>query len=268
MNRAISLDGTPIAYEQGGSGRPLILVGGAFQTRGDPLMAALAAALADRFTVVRYDRRGRGSSGDALTYRDGCEEDDLGAVIRAAGGRAAVFGMSSGAVLAIEAAAHGAAIEALAMYEPPVIVDGSRDAVPGDDADRLRALVAEGDRDAAVTRFLTGAVGLPADLVAGMRQAPFWAAMTELAHTLPYDGSIMSPYQHGHPLDAPHWRAVSAPVLVVDGGASPPWIRAGGAAVADALPNAARQTLEGQTHDVDPGLLAAALGAFLARTDG
>jgi pimeloyl-ACP methyl ester carboxylesterase len=268
MQRAISLDGTPIAYEKDGAGRPLVLVGGAFQTRDDPLMAALAAALADRFTVVRYDRRGRGGSGDAPTYRDRCEEDDLRAVIDAAGDRVAVFGMSSGAVLAIEAAAHGVAVAALAVYEPPVIVDGSRAAVPEDDADRLRALVAGGDRDAAVTRFLTGAVGLSVDLVAGMRQAPFWSAMTELAHTLPYDGSIMRPYQRGRALDALHWRAIAAPVLVVGGGASPPWIRAGVAAIADALPDAVLRTLDDQAHDVDPGLLAEVLAGFLAGSGG
>ncbi len=268
MHNAISADGTAIAYEQGGVGRPLVLVGGAFQTGGDPLMVALAGSLAGRFTVVRYDRRGRGSSGDSTTYQNGCEQDDLAAVIDAVGGRAAVFGMSSGAMLAIESAAHGVAIEALAVYEPPVIVDGSRGAVPDDDADRIRALVTEGNRDAAVTRFLTGAVGLPADLVAGMRLAPFWPSMTELAHTLPYDGSIMRPYQRGRALDAVHWRALTCPVLVVDGGASPPWIRAGADAVADALPDAARRTLEGQAHDVDPGLLAEVLAGFLTNSRG
>jgi pimeloyl-ACP methyl ester carboxylesterase len=263
MPHTISSDGTPIAYEVDGSGQPLVLVGGAFQTRDDPLMTGLASALRDRFTVVRYDRRGRGGSGDAAAYRDGCEEDDLGAVVDAVGGQVAVFGMSSGAVLALEAAAHGAPISALVVYEPPVIVDG-RDAVPEDDADQLRILVAEGDRDGAVRRFLTGAVGLPGDLVAGMQQAPFWSAMTALAHTLSYDGSIMCPYQRGRALNAPHWRAITAPTLVVDGGASSPWIRAGAVAVADAVPGAARQTLEGQAHDVEPEVLAEGVSRFLS----
>ena len=262
MLHAISSDGTPIAYEVDGSGQPLVLVGGAFQTRDDPLMTGLASALRDRFTVVRYDRRGRGGSGDAAAYRDGCEEDDLGAVLDAAGGEVAVFGMSSGAVLALEAAAHGAHMSALVVYEPPVIVDG-REAVPEDDADQLRILVQEGDRDGAVRRFLTGAVGLPGDLVAGMQRAPFWSAMTALAHTLSYDGSIMRPYQRGGALNAPHWQAITAPTLVVDGGASSPWIRAGAAAVADAVPGAARQTLEGQAHDVGPDVLAEAVSRFL-----
>ncbi len=262
MPHAVSSDGTPIAYELDGTGQPLVLVGGAFQTRDDPLMTGLVAALADRFTVVRYDRRGRGGSGDADAYRDGCEEDDLGAVIDATGGHAAVFGMSSGAVLALEAAAHGAPISALAVYEPPVIV-GGRDAVPEDDADQLRVLVADGDRDGAVRRFLTGAVGLPEDLVAGMQHAPFWSAMTTLAHTLPYDGSIMRPFQRAQALEAPQWRAIAAPVLVLDGGASPPWIRAGAAAVAAAVAGAARQTLERQAHDVEPEVLAEAVARFL-----
>jgi pimeloyl-ACP methyl ester carboxylesterase len=264
MPHAVSPDGTPIAYEAAGTGRPIVLVGGAFQTRDDPLMTGLASALAERFTVVRYDRRGRGGSGDAIPYRDGCEEADLSAVINTIGGQSAVFGMSSGAVLALEAAAHGAPISALVVYEPPVIV-GGRDPVPANDPDELRALIAEGDRDGAVRRFMTGAVGLREDLVAGMRQAPFWSAMTALAHTLPYDGSIMRPYQRGRALEVPHWQTIEAPVLVIDGEASPPWIRTGAAAVADAVPGAARRTLDGQGHDVEPDVLAEAVALFVAR---
>jgi pimeloyl-ACP methyl ester carboxylesterase len=259
---ATSSDGTRIAFDAVGSGPALVLVGGAFQTRTDQLMAGLTSALAGARTVVAYDRRGRGGSGDAATYRPEAEHDDLDAVITAVGGGADVFGMSSGAVLALEATARGVPARALVLYEPPVIADESRPPVARDEADLLRRLVARGDRDTAVARFLAGPVGLPEAVVEGMRGAPFWPAMTALAHTLPYDGALMRPYQQGLPLEAP-WGRLAVPVLVADGSASPPWIRAGAAAVAAAIPGSSRRTLEGQAHDVDPALLGNAIAAFL-----
>ncbi|MFD0431943.1 alpha/beta fold hydrolase [Streptomyces zhihengii] len=128
MNQVISADGTAIAYEQQGSGPAVVLVGGAFMARGDS--AALAGLLAEHLTVITYDRRGRGDSGDSPDYDVQREVEDLDALIERAGGEAMVFGMSSGAVLSLEAAARGSAVSRLALYEPPFITDSSRPRCP------------------------------------------------------------------------------------------------------------------------------------------
>ncbi len=117
METLRSRDGTSIAFDRTGEGSPLILVGGALSDRH--AAAALAARLADRCTVIAYDRRGRGDSGDTLPYAVDRELEDLDALIDAVGGSAAVFGHSSGAALALRAVMRGAAVTRLAVYEPP-----------------------------------------------------------------------------------------------------------------------------------------------------
>ena len=120
MRTVNSADGTAIAFDLFGSGPPVIMVVGAFNTRSGT--EPLAVALQDRFTVLNYDRRGRGDSGDTLPYAVEREIEDIDALIDAAGGSAAVFGHSSGATLALRAAAQGLAISKLAAL---------RTAVPG-----------------------------------------------------------------------------------------------------------------------------------------
>src|SRR5437016_1477690 len=143
MDTVRSEDGTTIAFDRSGAGPALILVGGALQQRAiDPRTAHLAELLAPHFTVFHYDRRGRGDSGDTQPYAVEREVDDLAALIKEAGGSAFVFGMSSGAALALEAARRGLAISKLALYEPPFIVDDSRPPVPEDYVSQLDALVA------------------------------------------------------------------------------------------------------------------------------
>lgn len=170
MDKVFSSDGTAIAYERQGSGPAVVLVGGAFMTRGDS--APLAGLLAERFTVITYDRRGRGDSGDSAAYDVQREVDDLDALIERVGGEARVFGMSSGAALALEAVARGSAVSHLALYEPPFIVDATRPPLPADYVDHLKALVAREEYGDAVAYFMTAAVGMPAEAVAGMRQTP------------------------------------------------------------------------------------------------
>ncbi|MFE3281633.1 alpha/beta fold hydrolase, partial [Streptomyces sp. NPDC059233] len=137
MQKVVSRDGTVIAFDRIGAGPVLVLVGGAFQVRDDAKWVELARLLADRFTVVTYDRRGRGDSGDTAPYEVAREFEDLAAVIDAVGATAGVMGMSSGAVLALEAAAHGVPITALALYEPPFVLDDARPPLPADYLDRL-----------------------------------------------------------------------------------------------------------------------------------
>ena len=142
METIVSKDGTTLAFDRSGQSAPVILVGGALQHRAiDPRTDQLAALLASHFTVFHYDRRGRGESGDTAPYAVEREVEDLDALIQAAGGSACVFGMSSGGVLALQAARR-LAVAKLAMYEPPLIVDDSRPPVPADYLPRLTQLLA------------------------------------------------------------------------------------------------------------------------------
>ena len=264
MNRVYSKDGTPIAFDRSGQGPAVILVGGAFQHRAsDPQTAHLAALLADYITVVHYDRRGRGDSGDTPPYAIEREVEDLDALITEAGGSAGVFGNSSGGNLALEAAARGLAITKLAVWEPNFLVDASRPPLPTDYVARLTELVAAGRRGDAVEYFMMTAVGLPAEFVAPMRTVPIWPAFEAVAHTLAYDGTIVGQSMVGKPLPTERWAAVTVPTLVLDGGETR-WLSAGAEAIAAALPAARCRTLAGQPHDVAPDTLAPVLAAFFA----
>ena len=261
MNKATSKDGTPIAFDRSGKGPAVILVGGAFQYRAiDSRTAHLAALLAQNFTVFHYDRRGRGDSGDTQPYAVAREIEDLEAVMREAGGSAFVFGMSSGAVLSLEAAAHDLKIKKLALYEPPF---NSGDNIARQAAEnytkQLTSLLAEGRRGDAVSLAMT-TFGAPAEAVAGMRQTPVWSLFEAVAPTLAYDNTIMGDGSVPVKLLA----SVTVPTLVLDGGASPAFMQNAAQAVADALPNAQHRTLEGQTHDVAPEILAPVLEEFFA----
>ena len=191
MNTVTSKDGTTIAFDRSGQGPALILVGGAIQHRAiDPSTARLAELLSPSFTVYHYDRRGRGDSGDTAPYAVEREIEDIDALIQDAGGTASLFGMSSGAVLAIEAAAHGLAVSNLAMYEPPFIVDDSRPPLPDDYRQRLTELLAKGDQADAVELFMTEGVGVPAEAVAPMRGMPFWSGLEAVGYAQPVTGWV------------------------------------------------------------------------------
>jgi pimeloyl-ACP methyl ester carboxylesterase len=260
-----SEDGTRIAFDRVGQGPPLILVGGAIQYRAiDEGTRRLAELLSPGFTVYHYDRRGRGESGDTAPYSVDRELEDLDALIQEAGGAAFVFGMSSGAVLALDAAARTTAVTKLALYEPPLMVDDTRRPIPDGYAERLKKLLASGRRGDALELFMTEAVGVSADTIAPMRRSPFWPALEASAHTLPYDNTIMEGLVSGAPLPADRWATVTVPTLVIDGGASPQWARNAVGALVDALTDARRVTLEGQTHQYDPELLAPVVQEFLA----
>jgi pimeloyl-ACP methyl ester carboxylesterase len=244
-----SRDGTRIAFDQAGAGPALILVVGAFNTRttGTPL----AQVLARQFTVLNYDRRGRGESGDTAPYAIEREIEDLDALITHAGGSASVFGYSSGAILALRAAAHGLAIPRLAFYEPPPT--GAR---AGELAPQLAELVAAGRRGDAVELFQTEAVGIPAAIVAQMRHAPFRPALEQLAPTLVYESTILQA------LPPDLIASVRAPTLVLDGEQSPLVMRQAAHSLADALPAGGYRTLEGVGHDIDPAVVAPVVEEF------
>lgn len=244
-----SKDGTRIAFERAGQGPVLVLVSAALSERRDT--ARLGALLAPHFTVLQYDRRGRGESGDTLPYAVQHEVEDLEALIDAAGGSAFLFGHSSGAVLALEAASRlPAKVPKQVLFEPPFVVDASRPPVPADFVTHVGELVASGRRGDAVAYFFTDAVCVPGEFLAGMRASPSWAHMEALAHTLVYDVTVMGGTQAGKPLPAERWSTATASTLVLAGGASPPWLHAGARALGEVLPHAEHFTLEGQDHSV------------------
>jgi pimeloyl-ACP methyl ester carboxylesterase len=258
--RIKSADGTTIAFETIGEGPPLVLVGGALSDRTAPTSGTpLAAMLAHRFTVLAYDRRGRGDSGDTPPWVLDRELEDLAALIAAAGGSAAVFGNSSGGLLALDAAAQGLAITRLAVYEPPVILDANRAASCVRLANELDEVLAEARRTQAVELYLTRVMKMPAPAVAQLRRTPMWPDFEDLAHTLSYDLRITA-RGAARLAEAP---AVRPPTLAMDGGATPGWMREAIEAVARAIPRGRHRTLEGQAHAVDPKALALTLEEFL-----
>jgi pimeloyl-ACP methyl ester carboxylesterase len=258
MRKVISKDGTPIAFDQSGEGPPIILVVGAFNDSSTG--APLAAQLSEHFTVFNYDRRGRGASGDTVPYAIGREIEDLAALITEAGGSSSVFGYSSGAVLALEAAANGLAISRLMLYEPPFLVDEGLDQRARDISVQLTELISSGRQGDAVELYQTELVGIPAEIVAQLRHAPFRPALENIAHTLIYEATIMGDMS----VLAEQLPSITVPTLVISGGNSQAIMRSAAQTLADALPNARHRSLEGQTHDIVPAVLAPVLEEFLA----
>ncbi|HSR95941.1 MAG TPA: alpha/beta fold hydrolase [Kofleriaceae bacterium] len=248
-----------LAFDRIGEGPPVILVLGAFNTRSAG--APLAAALATRHTVFNYDRRGRGGSGDSAPYAVEREIEDIDFLVQRAGGAAALFGFSSGAALALAAAAHGLAIAHLALFDLPLTVDPP--ASPVDHAAALHALVREGRRGDAVEYFQHRMVGIPEPVVVQMRSAPFRPALEAMAHTLVYEATILGNGQL--PLDRA--RAVRAPTLAIAAGKGPPFMRETAEALARSLPDGRALVLENATHDLVPELLAPPLFAFFATAE-
>jgi pimeloyl-ACP methyl ester carboxylesterase len=263
MSTVRSADGTTIGYEKAGAGPPLILVDGALCRRSFGPMPKLAALLAADFTVYTYDRRGRGESGDTAPYSVEREVEDLDALIIEAGGSVFVHGTSSGAALALEAAKRTAAIEKLALYEAPFIIDDTRSPIPDGYLERLTGSVAADRSGDAVKQFMKF-VGTPAIFVAIMPFTPVWSKLKAVAHTLPYDITILADHQRGTPLGAEEWKTIEAPALVMDGGKSPAWIRNAARSLADVMPAARYQTLDGQTHMVKPQAIAPVITEFFS----
>ena len=253
--KVTSRDGTSIDVEVTGEGPPVVLVTGGSVDRN--ANAGLAAELSKSFTVHNYDRRGRGESTDTPPYAIEREIEDIEAVIGEAGGSAHLYGSSSGAALALHAAASGLPVTRLALWEPPFILDEAK-RPPADQVERYEEMVSEDRRGDAVEYFMTKVIGMPPEMVAGMRTQPWWPAQEALAHTLAYDARIMGDYSL--PTDAA--ASVKAPTLVIAGGKDFPWMRETAQALADVLPDGRTRMLEGQGHDVDNRVLGPVLEEF------
>jgi pimeloyl-ACP methyl ester carboxylesterase len=256
-----SADGTVIAYERHGQGPAVVLVDGALSVRGGK--AGLDPLLGPGFTVYRYDRRGRGDSGDTQPYSPEREVEDLAAVIAAAGGTAFLYGHSSGCALVLDAAiALGPdVVPKIALYEAPYSDDPADQARWDSYLADLAALLAEGRRGDAVALFMTY-VGMPAGQAGQLRQTPWFPAMEAVAPTLAYDhAGLMGPNRA-----VPVTKAgqVTVPALVMYGRDSVDFMRAAAQGLCEAIPDAELREVGGQQHNVAPEALAPVLGPFLA----
>jgi pimeloyl-ACP methyl ester carboxylesterase len=243
---ATSKDGTTLAVDTIGTGSPVVLIGGAFNDR--TTVAALADTLAPHHTVVTYDRRGRsGSTDHSDEFRVQNEIDDIAAVIAHVGGRAALFGHSSGAILAIEAALHGLPVDRIAVYEPPYRADPDLPHPPASSLEEIKALVVAKDGDGAAEYFLTTMIGVPPQGVAMMRAGDEWPFLTDKALTLPYDVLVARPWEL---VDRGRLATVGVPVLALYGDRTSPGLAAGSRAVAESVPNAELVVIPGEDHGV------------------
>jgi pimeloyl-ACP methyl ester carboxylesterase len=260
MPTLISKDGTRIAYDRRGSGPGLILIDGAFCGRNMGPMPKLAEALAAYFTVYNYDRRGRGESGDTMPFGVDREYEDLAALIETAGGHAHLYGTSSGAGLALFAAARGLPIDRLALFEPPFTdIPGGRP-MPSGYQQELERLVAENRPAEVIKYFMVRMIGMPAIFTIPMRFNPNWKAMLHNAPSLPHDAAIMAGY--GFPTEAA--KSIRVPTIVIGGDRTFPQLKAPTRMAAETIPGAEFVLLRGQGHDVAAAAVAPVLAAFFA----
>jgi pimeloyl-ACP methyl ester carboxylesterase len=249
MDKAISADGTAIAFERTGEGAPVILVGGALCDRGST--RPLAEALSRDFTVFGYDRRGRGDSGNTAPYAVEREIEDLEAVLEAAGGTASVYGHSSGAALVLHAVAHGLVFDKVILHEPPFNPDTEENRQRAESlAADIAASLAQDRNGDALTAFLT-TTGMPPHVAAQMSGVP---GLLALAPTLPHDLAVVGRSGSGESL--------TAPSLLVAGGASGPQMTETARRIADEAPDGRFVLLEGQGHGVPPEVLAPVVAEF------
>lgn len=256
---ATSADGTRIAFESAGTGPVVVLVDGAFCYREFGPARDLAKALADDFTVVIYDRRGRGESGDTLPYAPEREFEDLRAVIEANGGGAGepdafVMGQSSGAGLAYRAAAAGVPMRGLIGYEAPWVgLRRNRDGSAKDYHADLDRLLDAGENGTAISYFMVDMIGSPRFVPLMMRimAAKEWRKLLGVALTLRYDAAVMGDFT----VPGAELGRVAIPVLALCGSKAAPEMLAAQKKVASIIPGAGHAVLAGQTHQVSPAAL-------------
>ena len=257
MDTTTSRDGTTLAYDRVGTGPALVFVPGVFNLRDT--CAPVAEQLRDSFTCYTYDRRARGDSSNTRPYAVDREVEDLQALLDVAGGRAAVFGYSSGAVLALHAAAEGLPIDRLFLYEPSFrFEEEGKPGLPPGFAEQLQQMVDEGRAADVVTTFQLQAVGLPPEVVAGIRQAPFFPQLEAIAQSVVHDAVITTSLS----VPSPAMWAVDVPTVVLRGGRTWPRLVTAADRLAARLPAARLQVLpEAADHGLEPVSTAAAVRA-------
>ena len=262
-----SADGTRIAYERRGEGPPVILIGGAGNSRHFPPIAALPMAelLAGSFAAYAYDRRGRGDSTDTLPYAVAREIEDVAALIEAIGAPVRLFGHSSGAALVLQAAIAGLPIAAVAVYEPPYSLDAAAVAEAKTYTDGLNRLLAEG-RLGDAAQFYMAMTGMPDEMIAEMRQGPGWTAMERMAPTLAYDLEMVAA-GGGNYVPRDQIASIRVPLLAMAGGDSPDWMQTVARSVADAAPLGSYRDFAGKDHMIEEAHVAPVLIEFFGGSD-
>jgi len=267
MHTATSADGTQIAYDRYGDGPAVILISGALGYRKFKKFEQMAMALSESCTVINYDRRGRGDSGEAGPVSVQHEVDDIAALIAALGGRASLWGWSSGGAVALRAAAADIGVEKLVVYETPFKTDPDAKYPADDYGERLDQLVGAGDRTGAAKHFMRNAVGIPGPRVAVMSLLPMFKGFAANGLTLTFDYAALGDHNmHGSPLRAGEWATVTCPTLVTYGAKTVAGLKHASRALADVLPNATLRELPGQNHNVSPTAIAPVLAEFVARS--
>lgn len=251
---ATSSDGTWIAFECSGSGPLLLLIEPAGHYRVLSAFDDLLPLLAPRFTVCRYDRRGRGESGDAPSYAPEREVEDVAAVVDATGGQAFAYGYSSGALLALHAAARGVQLTGLVLMEPPL----QDTAATGPDplTEELADLIRAGRNEDAVAHF-HAAIGVPEDMIDSLRGTDRWSRMVGIAPTLVYDCRLSDA------MGPDVLASVRVPVLVLDSAGSSDDLTGSAATAARLIPGARHKNLPGEWHVVPPDLIAREIAEHL-----
>ena len=260
MHTTTSRDGTRIAYDVYGEGEPVILVEGAFCGRHFGPTNKLAAELGKHFRVYHYDRRARGDSGPSTDYRLERELEDLRAMLAEAGGSAALVGFSSGACLAIEAAAAGLPVTRLAFYEPPYMVGPKARKVPADFEAAVQQLIADGRNGDAVAYFMTKLIGMPSIFLLPMKFTKMWPVLSAQAPSLPFDMAAVNGF--APPLERMH--RIAVPTLAIHGSKTMPVLANSTALCARTIPGAGHVVLPGQTHEVKAEAIAPELIRFFS----
>ncbi len=265
MHTVSSADGTQIAYDRYGEGPVVILVNGAMGYRKFKKFEQIAQVLSEHCTVINYDRRGRGDSGEAGAASVEHEVDDLQALIAEAGGRASLWGWSSGGALALRAAAADIGVEKLVVYETPFKTDPEAKYPADDYGARLEQVVASGDRMAAARVFMRKGVGIPAPMVTIMTLMPMFRKFAANGHTLLFDYEALGDHNmHGSPLQPEEWATVTCPTLVTYGGKTVEGLKHASRSLAEVLPNATLLELPGQNHNISPAAIVPVLAEFVA----
>jgi pimeloyl-ACP methyl ester carboxylesterase len=260
MGKVTSPDGTRIAYYHSGLGPPLILVHG---TAGSAMRwRPILPALEEHFSVYAVDRRGRGESGDSITYTIEREFEDIAAVVDAIGEPANLLGHSYGGICALEAGLLTRNLRKLVLYEPLRIPLPGAPINPEGVIDRLQELLDVGDREGVLTTFLNEVLRMPPHELAQFRSSSAWPARVAAAHTLPRELWATERYK----LDAQRFKDLHTPTLLLLGSDSPDPFKAGVEALSTALPNSRIAVMSGQQHvamDTAPALFLHEMLTFL-----
>jgi pimeloyl-ACP methyl ester carboxylesterase len=264
MYTVTSADGTRIAYDRYGEGPAVIMVSGAMGFRKFKKFAEMARALSEHCTVINYDRRGRGDSGPAGPVSVQHEVDDIAALIEAVGGRASLWGWSSGGAVALRAAAADVGVEKLVVYETPFKTDPDAKYPTEDYGPRLDRIVADGHPMRAAKHFMRNGIGMPTPLVMLMSLMPPFRKFAANALTLPFDYAALGEQNmRGRPLQPEEWATITCPTLVVYGSKTYPVLKHASRALAEVLPNATLRELPGQSHNVSADAIVPLLVRFV-----